>query len=125
MQKFVFFFLLLCVQMPLASAQLSSDRWNFTYHPFKGQYEVYGGVLGDMQAPVEGNKKIAFKIDAAAARHMFEAMGPDTKDACSGEAGERTRIKDRLICTRSRRGAYNCYFGFDLATGKSIGGQIC
>lgn len=78
-----------------------------------------------MRAPGQGDKTIAFKIEAAAARRMFEAMGPDVRDSCSGEAGERTRIKDRLICSRSRQGAYSCYFGFDLATGKSVGGQIC
>lgn len=117
--------MLLCVQVITASAQVPSDSWSFTYEPLKGKYEIYGGELGDMQAPAQGNRKIAFKIEAAAARRMFDAMGPDIKDACGSEPGERTRIKDQLICIRSRQGAYSCYFGFDLTTGKNIGGQIC
>ena len=125
MKRHAFFILFLYFQAPMLIAQGANERWSFAYRPLKGQYEIYGGALGDMQAPDQGNKKIAFKIEAAAARRMFEAMGPDVKDNCSGEAGERTRIKDQLICTRSRQGAYSCYFGFDLSSGKSIGGQIC
>jgi hypothetical protein len=58
---------------------------------------------------------------------MFNAMGPDKADTCGGEPGARfrSRDEDRIVCSRSREGRYTCQFGFDLRSGKSIGGSIC
>jgi hypothetical protein len=68
-----------------------------------------------------------FQITGKSAQAMFESIGPDRKDACVGEAGERTRWRDgqNLYCSRSPRGEYRCNFGFDLRSGKSIGGIVC
>ena len=37
----------------------------------------------------------------------------------------RSRDGDKLACQRSASGEFRCQFGFDLITGKSIGGSIC
>ncbi|HEU4850514.1 MAG TPA: hypothetical protein VFT37_00005, partial [Telluria sp.] len=68
---------------------------------------------------------IAFVIKGAAAKEIFEAIGPDVHDECLEKPDRaRRRDNDNLRCTWIE-GEYSCRFGFDLVTGKSIGGSIC
>ena len=68
-----------------------------------------------------------FALEGKGARQLFDAIGPDIKDACTEGTGTRVRHKDheRIFCSRSKQGEYACNFGFDLVSGKSIGGIIC
>lgn len=96
------------------SLGVMAGDWEFGYHLANVTYAVYGNSLGDPTSPSKGNdKKIAFAVQGQAAREMFEAIGL------------RSRDDERLVCTKSRAGQYACYFGFDLKSGKSIGGSIC
>lgn len=70
---------------------------------FKGSYMTYSLGLGDPAPANSSDAKIAFAVSGDAARKMFDAMSPDI-------------LKD---------GTYHCNFGFDLRTGKSIGGSVC
>jgi len=90
-------------------------------------YRIYGGGLGDATAPKPSDKKVAFSIEGSAARRIFDAIGPDKRDACTEGSGMRVRHKDHenLTCMLSKENDYMCSFGFDLVTGKSIGGSIC
>lgn len=102
-------------------------EWTYEHKPLRGVYATYGGGLGDPWKPTQKDHKIMFSIDGQAAKAMFDGMGPDVKEICSPEDGNRVRKRDgeRLYCMRSKQGAYQCNFGFDLRTGKSIGGIIC
>lgn len=95
--------------------------------PAQATYFVYGRSLGDPGPPGGGDAKVALELAGPAARDLFRAMGPDRRDRCGAEPGSRFRSRDqeRIVCTRSAKGEYRCQFGFDLATGKSIGGSIC
>ena len=104
----------------LALAQ-SGDR----YVPFKGEYSVYSGELGNQSAPTANDRKVSFIVTGQAAKEMFESMGPDDKVSCLTEPGDRSRRKKELWCTFSRQEGYTCYFGFDLKNGASIAGGIC
>ena len=64
-------------------------------------------------------------IRGQAAREMFNAMGSDRKNLCGIEIGGRVREREHLACRYTPSDGYQCDFGFDLATGKSIGGSIC
>jgi hypothetical protein len=68
-----------------------------------------------------------FSIDGKAAKALFEQLGPDVKDVCTEGTGTRMRAKDKenLMCMRTLEGEYSCNFGFDLRSGKSIGGAVC
>ncbi|WLI89332.1 hypothetical protein Q4S45_22000 [Massilia sp. R2A-15] len=92
-----------------------------------GSYRIYGGELGDPLPPSAADKKITFSIQGSAAREMFDAIGPDVKDVCTDQTGIRSRQRDHenLSCQRSAKGEYSCNFGFDLRSGKSIGGIVC
>lgn len=99
--------------------------WTFSYHPFQGRYAIYGGGLGDPLAPSSKDKRIAFWIDGKVARQMFDAMGPDLRNVCGAEGGQRIRQRAQLSCSYHPRDGYRCNFGFDLVTGLSIGGSLC
>ncbi len=90
-------------------------------------YRIYGGSLGDPIAPKANDKKIAISLKGAAAKELFEAIGPDKHDECTTGSGDRVRHRDdeNLSCIRTKEGEYSCSFGFDLQTGKSIGGSLC
>jgi len=90
-------------------------------------YWMYGGGIGDPTTSKPNDTKIAFSVEGSAAKQIFEAIGPDKQDVCTEGSGIRFRSRDNenLSCTRSKEGAYECSFGFDLVTGKSIGGSIC
>jgi hypothetical protein len=105
---------------------LASD-WEFNYRPASVNYATYGNSLGDPTVPSKSDRKIAFEVKGQAAREMFEAIGPDRKDSCAQVSDVRFRSRDneKLICTKSSQGVHTCYFGFDLKSGKSIGGSIC
>jgi len=123
MNKILFAFLAISAAASLAYA----GDWEFLYQSADIGYSVYGNSLGDPTAPSNDDKKIAFAVKGKAAREIFEAIGPDKKDSCSQEPGVRFRSKDdeKIIYTKDRKGIYACYFGFDLKSGKSIGGSIC
>jgi hypothetical protein len=95
------------------------------YRSFNGQYAIYSGALGEQQAPTRRDHKISLIVKGQVAKDMFDAMQSDDKETCSGEKGARSRSKENVWCTFGPGEGYACYFGFDLHTGKSIGGGIC
>lgn len=122
--KILFSILLLLTGL---SAAFASESSNTEHQPITGLYKIYGGGLGDETPPGARDKKVMFSITGAAARDVFEQIGPDKKDNCKAGQGIRVRQRDggNLFCLRSKEGNYKCNIGFDLITGKSIGGIIC
>ena len=103
----------------------AAQKWIFSFQPLKGRYAIYGGGLGDPLPPTKKDKRIAFWIDGKAARQMFEAMGPDLRNTCGADGGYRLRQRAEVSCTYYPDDGHRCAFGFDLLTGRSIGGSIC
>jgi hypothetical protein len=100
-------------------------HWPAPYRPFKGDYAIYSGELGEQQAPTRDDRKLSFIIEGQPAKDIFNAMPPDEKETCSGEKGARSRRKEHVWCTFNPADGYTCYFGFDLRTGKSLAGGMC
>lgn len=121
------FIALSILSVVLISSAVAGTEWAFAYRPVTANYAIYGGDLGDPVTPRKENSKVAFEITDKAAKDVFDLIGPDKTDQCASESGTRFRSKDdgKLVCTRSAKGRYSCYFGFDLKTGGSIGGSIC
>lgn len=111
----------------LASPVIAADTDPGPYLQAAASYRIYGGALEDPTAPRPNDKKVAFSIEGPAARQIFDAIGPDQQDPCTEGSGMRVRHKDHdhLTCTLSKQNEYACSFGFDLVSGKSIGGSIC
>jgi hypothetical protein len=103
----------------------NARSWAFGYEPFKGHFAIYGGGLGDPIAPTRQSRNIAFWITGAAAKQMFDAMGPDLKGVCGAGDGNRIRQRAEVSCSYHPENGYQCNFGFDLTSGRSIGGSVC
>ncbi len=109
--------------LSIVTAQ-AAQKWIFSFQPLKGRYVIYGGVLGDPLPPTSKDKRIAFQIDGKAAKQLFDAMGPDLRNACGAEDESRLRQRAHLSCSYHLRDGYQCDFGFDLLTGHSIGASV-
>ncbi|MFN4119071.1 hypothetical protein [Acidovorax sp.] len=109
----------------LVMCSVAVANWIFVYRPINGQMALYAGGLGDPTAPNAEDAKVSFHLQGKSARDLFDRMGPDVKSECINDPKTRVRTKDRLECIRYSATDYSCYFGFDLKTGKSIGGSIC
>ena len=108
-----------------AAFSQSAVVWQFVFKPLSGTYSIYGGGLGDPYPPKAGDKHMALSVEGGVAKEMFEAMGPDLKGVCGAEDGGRIRQRAEVICSFHVNDGYHCNFGFDLTSGKSIGGSIC
>jgi len=119
------FILALVLLAALAAPAQSEQGWEWKLRPAEVKYVIYGGELGDPYAPKSNDVHVAFYIRGRTAREMFEAMGPDRKSQCGIEKGGRVREKEHVVCSYRPADGYQCDLGFDLRSGKSIGGSIC
>jgi hypothetical protein len=119
--------LVLILAFPLTSAAGYEHASGTGHTELIGVYKTYSRGLGDPGPATVKDTKIMFSIGGKAARQMFEATGPDVEDFCTEGTGTRIRKKDKenIVCSRTQKGEYTCNFGFDLKTGKSIGGIVC
>lgn len=108
--------------LSFAYASEHGEWWR--YKPFKGDYLIYSGALGEEQPPTTGDRKISFSVSGPVAKDMFDSMYPDAKDTCSDDKGHHERYKGNVACVRDTDG-YTCHFGFNLRTGASISGATC
>lgn len=115
------------IALVACGATLAADPpvWRFAYAPFKGSYSIYGGGLGDPVQPSARSKNVAFVVTGPVAKQMFDAMGPDLKNTCGAGEGQRMRQRAEVVCFYRSKAGYSCNFGFDLISGRSIGGSIC
>lgn len=109
----------------VAALAHGAQQWEWNTRPAEVQYVIYGGNLGDTYAPASKDVHVAFYVRGRAAKEMFDAMGPDRKSECGIEKGGRVREKENVACRYRPSDGYECDFGFDLRSGKSIGGSIC
>lgn len=114
---------LFAVTAAMLLAQHASAVWQYVHKDFSGRYAIYGGYLEEAAPPVAGDAKAAFTLTGAAARDMFNAIGPDLKDACP-DSQVRVRNRETLSCRYHPADGYHCDFGFDLSTGLSIAGSL-
>jgi hypothetical protein len=121
-KRFTLVFLVAAVFAALAHG---AQGWEWQLHPAEVRYVIYGGDIGDTYAPAPKDVHVAFYVRGRAAKEMFDAMGPDRKSECGIEKGGRVREKEHVACRFRPSDGYQCDFGFDLRSGKSIGGSIC
>ncbi len=119
------FALLGTLMVAVAALAYGAQQWEWVTRPADVQYVIYGGDLGDTYAPAPHDAHVAFYLRGPAAKEMFNAMGPDKKSECGIEKGGRVREKEHVACRYRPSDGYECDFGFDLTSGKSIGGSIC
>lgn len=111
----------------LVNAAEKTPQWSPDFKPFNGTYQIYSGSLSELQPPTPTDKQASVMLNGAAARDLFDQIGPDVKrnESCSSDPGFRQRRKGHLDCVHTKEDGYRCYFGINLRTGKSTYGSIC
>lgn len=117
---------LVCLLGVSLSVAQEEKPYALNFKPANTEYVLYGRDLSEPLAPTTKDTRIAFEISGTAAQEMFDAMPPDRNIKCTDDKSFRFRSRDneKLVCTKYQ-GEYSCSFGFDLKTGKSIGGGGC
>jgi hypothetical protein len=114
-----------CILVGGATAAIAADTAP-RITPFTGgQYMIYGGGLGDVNAPKAGDSKLYLELTGVPARRIFDQLGRTSEKKMCADPDDILRMKGNIACTRSRRGDYACQMGFDLTTGKSANATIC
>lgn len=91
-----------------------------------GTYSLYSGELGDeLGLPNSKDAKVSMMVAGPLAARMYQRMGSGARSNSCLES-EETRARGNLMCTRKKStGKAQCYFGFDLHSGKSTAGIVC
>jgi hypothetical protein len=113
------------------AADPSSDPYGL-WKPLQGAiYKVHSGIVSDRTPPTASDRKLTVLVDGKMAKDIFDAIGPDLADTCTGEQGDRMRDKKGIHCSYTaqdkgtKEGPYRCWIGLDLGTGDSIGTVSC
>lgn len=102
--------------------------WDGIYTKFAGTFLIYSNNLDEKAPPTTKDRRLSVAVEGALARKMYEAIGPDQKDACGASTDLRIRHRGDLSCTNDlsdKKNPYTCHFGLNLKTGKSIAGSTC
>jgi hypothetical protein len=113
------------------AADPSSDPYGL-WKPFHGAiYKIHSGIVSDRTPPTTADRKLTVLVDGKTAKEIFDSIGPDLPETCSGEQGDRLRDKKGIHCSYTAQdkgtkdGPYRCWIGLDLQTGDSIGTVSC
>lgn len=113
------------------AADPSSDPYGL-WKPFRGAiYKVHSGIVSDRMPATQADRKLTVFVDGKAAKEIFDSLGTDLPQTCSGEKGDRLRDKKGIHCSYtaqdegSKDGPYRCWIGLDLRTGDSVGTVSC
>jgi len=112
---------LLGAMSPALFAQ-SSD----SFKPLKAaEYIIFSGnSINEPEPPSKKDRKLTVVFQGKAAKEVFDEIGPDERDICSPDKGDRQRRKGGVECRysagdKAANGSYQCWVGMDLKTGKS------
>jgi hypothetical protein len=122
-------YLLAAVVTVVSLAYAGTNRiWDGKYAPSTIHYLIYSNDLDEAKAPTPGDQRLSVAITGDLAKQMFDAIGPDLKEACGTTLGMRQRQRGDVDCSfdKDQRGSpYTCHFGIDLRKGRSIAGSTC
>ena len=94
-------------------------QWN----QLQATYMIHSGSTAYSELPTKGDRAITVYFKGEAAKQLFDQMGPDVKEACSSEKGDRERRNKGAVCLYEAHLAapgdsqYPCWIGIDLRTG--------
>jgi len=110
-------------QSPLAGAEIKKEKLAGQWHPAHVEYMVHSGSTAYAQPPTRTDRAFSIHLIGQAAQQLFEQIGPDQKEMCSSERGDRERRNKGALCQYSARldstsdSHYRCWIGIDLRTG--------
>lgn len=90
----------------------------------QARYLIHSETATYPEAPTKTDRVLTVVIDGKAAKDLFDLSGPDSRQVCSSERGDRARRKKGVNCiytaqdAKSREGPYRCWVGLNLRTGE-------
>lgn len=112
------------------AAELAGDPSGL-WKPFPAIFKIHSGTVADRTPPTARDRKLTVNVDGAAAREIFESIGPDVQPTCNGGQGDRDRRRKGIYCTydptdaRAKEGPYRCWIGVNLVTGEAENNVSC
>lgn len=98
---------------------------------FPAIYKIHSGAVADRTSATATDRVLTVNIDGQAAKEIFDSIGPDSRDTCSGERGDRERARKGILCTYAAKltnpkdNHYRCWIGVDLRTGDTTPTVSC
>lgn len=95
-----------------------------TWHALQGKYLIHSGGTAYAEPPTRADRALTVHFEGKAAKEVFDQIGPDSKEKCSSEKGDRERNKKGVSCIYTahlndpRDFHYTCWVGIDLRTGE-------
>lgn len=117
------------IALVASGAQLDRPLPGWT--TFKSQYRIHAGQATRAEHSTSTGSAITVAFEGKAAKSVFDQMGPDAKNRCSAEKGDRERRNKGALCTftakldRATDTHYRCWIGVDLRTGEGHQGISC
>lgn len=114
--------------LALAHAASPTNGWRSL---LGASYLIHGGTLADRQVASPNDRKISIVVAGNPAKEVFDSIGPDLPNTCSGEQGDRARNKKGVSCSFTKKdmgtkeGPYRCWIGVNLLTGESTATVSC
>jgi hypothetical protein len=112
------------------AADLSNDPSGL-WKKFPGIYKIHSGTVADRTPPTRKDRKLTVLVDGAAARDIFDSIGPDLPSTCSADQGDRERRRRGIFCSydakdvKAKNGPYRCWVGVNLVTGEAENNVSC
>lgn len=113
------------------AADPSSDPYGL-WKPLQGAiYKFHSGIVADRTPPTASERRLTILLDGTAAKEIFDSIGPDYPETCSGAKGDRHRRKKGVVCDytaqdeKDKDGPYRCWVGVNLRTGDTVSTISC
>lgn len=101
------------------------------WKPLPAIYKIHSGIVADRTPPTVSERRLTVLVDGKAAKDVFNSIGPDFPETCSGEKGDRHRRKKGVVCSYTAQdegtkdGPYRCWIGVNLRTGDTVSTISC
>ena len=104
------------------ASDLASDPSGL-WKSFPAIYKIHSGIVSDGTPATANDRMLTVQVNGKPAQEIFNSIGPDAPEGCSGAKGDRERAKKGVLCTYTaqpgnpKNSHYRCWVGINLQTG--------
>lgn len=94
------------------------------WQPLRAKYLIHSETATYPEAPTRVDRVLTVAVDGQGAKELFEQIGPDARQTCSSEPGDRARRAKGVECDYAAKlsgpndSHYHCWVGLNLKTGE-------
>jgi hypothetical protein len=107
----------------LAGAEEPEGQVLGQWDAVQARYLIHSGGATYPEPPTKTDRALTILIEGKSAKEVFDLIGPDAKEGCSSDAGDRERNKKGVSCVYTAKlndpkdFHYRCWVGINLRTG--------